>query len=124
MVGILVVILAGGYLLYGGMRSSSMYYLTVDEILQRRPELSGKGLRVGGWVVPESVQWDARTLKLRFQIADSSGRRLEVIHRGVVPDNFTSAQGVIVEGVLDPGGYLKAQTILTKCPSRYEPEKE
>jgi cytochrome c-type biogenesis protein CcmE len=48
---------------------------------------------------------------------------LAVEYTGVVPDMFAEGRDVIVEGeYID--GVLQAKTVMTSCPSKYEPELE
>ena len=43
---------------------------------------------------------------------------------GSRPSNFGRATEAIVEGELDSNGVFKADTLLLKCPSRYEEAPE
>ena len=38
----------------------------------------------------------------------------------VVPDTFQADREVVVEGTLDESGVFRADTLLTKCASKYE----
>jgi cytochrome c-type biogenesis protein CcmE len=65
---------------------------------------------------------------MRFHIGDFAGPdrvpvegTVVVAYTGVVPDMFAEGRDVIIEGrYVD--GTLQAQTIMTSCPSKYEPE--
>jgi cytochrome c-type biogenesis protein CcmE len=57
---------------------------------------------------------------LEFTIMEG-GKSLPVIYRGMVPDTFRAGREIVIEGHLDSGGVFQADTILTKCPSKYEP---
>jgi cytochrome c-type biogenesis protein CcmE len=46
-----------------------------------------------------------------------------VHYQGILPDMFAEGRDVIVEGRYDAGNTLAAKTIMTSCPSKYEPEK-
>jgi cytochrome c-type biogenesis protein CcmE len=37
---------------------------------------------------------------------------------------FQAGAGVIVEGQIGPDGVLKADNLMTSCPSKYEEEKK
>jgi cytochrome c-type biogenesis protein CcmE len=45
-----------------------------------------------------------------------------VVYRGALPDAFKDQPGteVVAEGRLDGQGIFLAQTLITKCPSKYE----
>lgn len=108
-----------GYLTYTGIRDTMAYYLTVSELLAKGPSAENMGLRVGGEVVPDSVQWNPKDLKLRFWIRDGESS-LQVHYQGVVPDSFKPGKEVIVEGRYTAEGLFKAATIMPTCPSKYE----
>ena len=52
---------------------------------------------------------------------DDNGNEMKVIYEGTIPNNFESAQSVVVTGKYKEG-YFHAKDILTKCPSKYEEE--
>lgn len=123
-IGALVIAAAVGYLVYAGVRETSVYYLTVQEFLGRRESLRGTRVRVAGRVRQGSVSWDPRTLHLAFTLGGF--RRSEgvpVRYTGVLPDMFAEGRDVIVEGRYDADGTLEARSILTSCPSKYEPAR-
>ncbi len=118
-----VLILGGiGYLVYTGIRDTSMYYLTPSEVIKMGEEAYTKGLRLGGFVADGSIQWDPKELQLEFQVIDENGKtRIPVVYQGVVPDTFENGIEIVVEGSYSPAGIFKATTLLPKCPSKYEP---
>lgn len=118
-----------GYLAVTGAQSSMMYYYTPDEFASRLtadPTARELGIKMGGRVVPGSVQYDPRTLDLRFTIVDiATGRTTyPVAHNGPLPDTFEEGRDVVVEGKLAADGTFAATTVLTKCGSRYEAVEE
>jgi cytochrome c-type biogenesis protein CcmE len=113
-------------IVYGSMTASS-YYLTVSEIqeqVQRGDTVVGQRIRVNGAVVADSEDWDAQEVTLRFVIEDEDGETLPIVFFGPRPDNFQRAASAIVEGELLADGTFQADTLLLKCPSRYEEEPE
>lgn len=125
-VGLVAVVV---YLAVTGAKSSMMYYYTPDELAARLttdPSARELGIKMGGRVVPGSVQYDQRTLDLRFTIVDiASGRTTyPVMHNGPLPDTFEEGRDVVVEGKLAADGSFQATTVLTKCGSRYEAAEE
>jgi cytochrome c-type biogenesis protein CcmE len=121
-----------GYLMVAGLQTSSTYYFTVAEFLPRKDELVGQGIRVAGRVAEGSLrkQTTVKGTEMAFVIGDFEGPgrvavegTVPVAYTGVVPDMFGEGRDVIVEGrYVD--GTLQAQTVLTSCPSKYEPELE
>jgi cytochrome c-type biogenesis protein CcmE len=118
----LVVFLALAYLGYRGFSGSASYYYTVSEVVEKGDSVYGKNVRVNGDVVPGSVDWKPERLALSFVIADV-GESLLVTYKGIVPDAFKAGNEVVVAGKLNADGVLRATEILTKCPSKYEPEE-
>ncbi len=81
--------------------------------------LNGKSVRVSGQVADDSIKRDGITLRFTLVEAQTS---LPVTYQGVVPDTFKPGSDVVIEGRLNSAGIFEASTILTKCPSKYEPE--
>jgi cytochrome c-type biogenesis protein CcmE len=122
-IGASIIVAAVAYLVYTGIRETSVYYLTIEELLSRREAVAGEGLRVAGRVGSKSVDWNGATLDLKFRLAnfeDSDG--IPVVYNGVLPDMFAEGRDVIVEGTYARDGSFHARTLLTACPSKYEAE--
>lgn len=123
-VGAAVIAAAVSYLVYAGIRTSSMYYFELDEFLARRDAHVGEMLRVKGWVRADSVRWDPQTNDLAFELARQDGSDpVPVSYRGILPDMFGPGREVVVEGRFGDGA-IAARQILTSCPSKYEPGTE
>ncbi len=120
MIAALVILLAIGYLVFNGIKSTTVYYLTVTELQAQKASLQGQPVRVAGQVVEGSIVRNTTDLTLRFVMYDDSGQ-LPVVHKGLVPDIFGEQVEVIVEGVYT-GGEFYSTTLLAKCPSRFEGE--
>lgn len=124
--------LIGGFLVIGlvvvlivqATMSTGAYYLTVEELDARGTAMIGERVRVSGAVVDGSEVWEPKEMTLRFAISDESGMPLEIVFYGPRPDNFQRAAEAIVEGELLADGSFQANTLLLKCPSRYEEEPE
>jgi cytochrome c-type biogenesis protein CcmE len=118
-VGAVIIFAAIGFLVFNAMGSSGAYYMTVSELTEQAAEYHGKTVRVSGVVVDESVDYNASELILRFNIGDETNQ-LPIYFHGPRPDNFVRAAEAIVEGKYGDDGVLYANTLLLKCPSRYE----
>ena len=121
LIGGIIIIFAIGYLAFTGFRASAAYYYTVSETVDKGSSIYGEKLRVNGTVAADSIVSDIDTLTLTFTIGEG-GESLPVVYKGARPDNFRADVDVVVEGQLDPSGVLQATSILTKCPSKYEPQ--
>lgn len=120
--GILLVASATGFLVYKATGDNLTYYREVDELMAATGGVEGK-LRVSGDVVEGSVVRDETTRELRFEIANPGEQgtaRIPVVYAGTVPDIFKPGIQVVVEGRMDESGTFRAETLLAKCPSKYQ----
>lgn len=113
----LILLGAVAYLVWASFPQGVVYYQTVKELKQRPND--PQPVRVAGVVAAGSIQRDTANARLQFQIADS-GDSLPVVYTGVVPDIFGPGISVVVEGQRDASGVFQAQTLLAKCPSRFQ----
>ncbi len=120
----LAVAIALGYLGFTAFQGASMYYLTVSELLARNDAAYGERVRLTGKAEDGSVVRIPETNTLRFAVADGDGASLPVIYSGTVPDAFKEGADVVVEGSLTPAGTFEADSLLVKCPSKYEAAPE
>ena len=93
------------------------YYETVDELGGSAP--AGR-VRVGGPIVPGSIEWNNAGRSLTFQL-QGDAKPLRVTYRGFAPDSFRDGATVIVEGELSQDGTFAAYSLLVKCPHQYVP---
>jgi cytochrome c-type biogenesis protein CcmE len=112
-----VALVAVVYLIVSAVRGSAAFYLTVEELLEKGP--SGRTVRVAGTIAEQSILWRVRDMVLEFEISDQSGR-LPVVYHGSRPDMFRDGAEIVAEGQYTTRGIFEAQTLLLKCPSKYE----
>lgn len=127
MIGALIIVAAIGYMIYAAVEQSSHYYYTLSEVKAMGERAKGRSLRVEGKIAPGTIAPDATKLKWRFEVKDrkkESSMTLPVYYEGVAPDMMQDDIDVVVEGKLDEQGTLVATTVLTSCPSRYDPAGE
>ena len=124
--GVAAVVVVGviAYLMISGLSQHTIYYLEVSELLEDPTKFDMKGARISGDVVANSIVKDTMDKKLlQFAISDANGTAMNVEYKGVVPDAFEEGVTVIVEGNYDPVKQIFfANTLLAKCPSKYEGE--
>ena len=121
--GVGVLALAAGLVLFA-LRDSIVFFNSptdVSEKLARNELAPGTRVRLGGLVKPGSVERGAE-LAVRFDVTDGN-RDIRVAYRGLLPDLFREGQGVVAEGVVEPGGMFRADTILAKHDERYMPKE-
>ncbi len=122
LIGGIIILLALGYLGYTSFAGAATYYYKVSEVLAKGSSVYDVNVKVEGHVAPDSVQRESAGRLIRFTISDiGGGQSLPVVFKGVAPDTFKADSDVVVEGRLGSDGIFQAQTIMTKCPSKYEP---
>ena len=133
LVGALLIVSAVGYLIYTGIQETKVYYFTMDEFLLKKATLANEDIRVAGRVQAGSIQWDPAALNLTFVLTpieqepipvEVTQAGVSVSYQGILPDMFAEGRDVIIEGMYTPEQQLVASTIMTSCPSKYEPEIE
>jgi cytochrome c-type biogenesis protein CcmE len=115
---------AVGAMLYALQQNIDLFYtptqlvdgLGKDKV---KPQI-GQRLRIGGMVVPGSVQRDAETLKVSFDLVDT-GPLVRVIYEGILPDLFREGQGIVAQGVLVDATTIAATEVLAKHDEEYMP---
>jgi cytochrome c-type biogenesis protein CcmE len=117
--GGLVILAAIAYVTVSSFQSNAVYYFTLQEFNAQRAKIVGQTVRVNGPLDKSSIQLDQKNMVLNFKMIDG-GVVLPVVYRGVVPDTLTTGESVVAEGHLDSQGVFQADTILVKCPSKYE----
>jgi cytochrome c-type biogenesis protein CcmE len=106
-----------------GVKEFGQYSLSPSELAAKTAADStyyDLGLKMNAKVVPGSIQRDAATQTINFQVTDGA-KTYPVSYRGLAPDTFTDQQDieVVVEGRLGHDGVFRATTLLAKCGSRY-----
>lgn len=115
-----VIALTLSYLVYGGVKETMVYYLTLDELMDRVPSVYEERVRVSGTVVPGSIRKEIDG-SLEFKLTDGE-QVMGVKYRGIIPDIFRDNVEAVVEGAYTPGGVFEADVLLAKCPTKYESE--
>ncbi len=108
---------AVAYLIYSAAQGAGVYYHTIGEV--KAGAAGSSQVRVVGKVVGGTIDYDAKSMILRFTMADG-GETMPVVYKGVLPDAFMADADVIVEGRYVAGQPFEAKELLTKCPSKYE----
>jgi cytochrome c-type biogenesis protein CcmE len=117
-----VLVATFGWLLYGGLNKNVVFFLTPKELVARGASAYDVPVRLGGQVKPGSVQWNAQTLKLQFEVIDDSDTVL-VHETGAPPQMFQPGMGVVVEGRLGRDNVFKATNLMVKHSNEYHPPK-
>lgn len=81
----------------------------------------GTRVRLGGLVADGSVKRGADGL-VEFTVTDTVAN-VPVSFVGILPDLFREGQGVVAEGVIEPSGLLRADTVLARHDETYMPKE-
>ncbi len=114
-----VLALALGLVLFA-LRDSIVFFYGPTAIAEKGIA-PGTRLRLGGLVQAGSVQRGADQ-NVRFAVGDGN-RTMQVAYRGLLPDLFREGQGVVAEGVLQPDGSFRADSVLAKHDENYMPRE-
>jgi cytochrome c-type biogenesis protein CcmE len=117
--GVILAVIA--FVMFSSFQSNTVYYYHLGELDGQRQSLVGKTIRVNGPLDKSTIQIDQKNLVLTFNLVEG-GVVLPVVYKGVIPDTLNSGESVVAEGRLDSNGVFQADTILVKCPSKYEKE--
>lgn len=115
--GIIVAAILGG-VLYQSLQSTVFFY-TPAEILAAPDRFREKTIRIGALVEPNSTEWDAEKVLLKFRVTEDRQHFIPVVYTGVKPDMFREGQGVVVEGRIDGQGVMLASNLLVKHSEDY-----
>lgn len=129
--GFTIIVICLFYLVVTGFQETAMYYFTVTELEARETEFVGKRIKLAGRVIPNSIERDDNEMSLRFAIweppvqgtagdSEAVRSRRTITYKGIVPDTFKDGADVVLEGVTHNSGVFQAETLLAKCPSKYE----
>jgi cytochrome c-type biogenesis protein CcmE len=118
-IGGLLILGAIAYVTLSSFQTNAIYYLNLKELNAQRGSLINQPVRVNAPLDRSSIQFDDKTLVLKFNLKDEN-LLLPVVYKGVKPDTFEQGESVVAEGKLGTDGVFQASTILVKCPSKYE----
>ena len=120
-----VVAMAVAYMVYAAFPGNALYFVTVSEFMGGDEYQDGRVLRVSGKLVPDSFHRQDNSTLARFQLVDKEGTgsdaSLDATYVGVMPDLFFNPHSeIILEGSYTPERVFETDSILVKCPSKYQ----
>ena len=118
-VGIVVIGGGIGYFMYQAMQSSWSYYYSVDEFTTSAKKTQEYSFRIAGKVKPGSIKRDLQKMDMEFTLQGDE-TQIPVYYNGTVPENFTDDIEVVVEGRRDAEGVFEANSLVTRCESKYK----
>jgi cytochrome c-type biogenesis protein CcmE len=114
-----VLLALAAWLTVAGLSSSVVYFYAPSELAEKAH--AGQTIRLGGLVQEGSVR-HGEDGAVRFVVSDGAGQT-EVRYAGILPDLFREGQGVVTEGVYQPGQIFEATQVLAKHDETYMPRE-
>lgn len=79
-----------------------------------------KPIRIGGYVVRDSVKRSDVGLEVNFSLTDGSAE-VSVSYTGILPDLFSEGEAAVAKGKLVSGNHFLATEVLAKHDENYTP---
>src|ERR1700739_3769929 len=102
------------------MKDSIVFFNSPTDVVEKHVA-PGSRIRLGGLVRPGSIVRGS-DLAVRFDVTDGENT-IPVAYQGILPDLFREGQGVVTEGVVQPSGPFKADSVLAKHDENYMPKE-
>ena len=113
-----IIVIFLGIMIYLFTQSNIQYQDDFTQVMNTTKTVKA----TGSWVKEKSYHHDKENNTFSFYMIDENGNEMKVVYNGSIPNNFETAQSVVVTGKY-VDGYFHAKDILTKCPSKYEDEQ-
>ncbi len=114
-------LVAAGLLAAWALRNQASYFYVPAEIVAN-PPAPDRGVRLGGMVERGSITTEVDNVTIRFIVADGKAR-VPVRFKGITPDLFQEASGVVAEGTFGKDGTFAAERLLAKHDENYVPRE-
>ena len=116
-IGIAIILAAVGWEAVSGFQQSKTYYVTVKELTSGKT--THQHVRVGGIIVPGSIQRNGQILTFRIS-QEAESIPVTYVGKETLPDDFKGGANAIVEGSYLADGTFRAQRVQAKCASKYK----
>lgn len=122
---IITILLVAGliYVVFTGIRRTSVYYFTFEEFMNKREKASEKVIRLSGNIVPNTIKIEKGIASF---LMGNEKQSVKVIYQGALPDLiYQDSAKVMVEGIYKPEeNTFYATFLMTQCPSKYQAQKK
>ena len=106
------------FLAYGNVGENLVYYWGPTELREAGDDAVGASIRLGGLVVPGSIERSPDSLDLRFQVTDGKAT-VPVFASTVPPAMFRGGTGVVIEGTARKDGVFESRRLMVKHDNEY-----
>ncbi len=123
--GLVALLVAGGALTYlsmGDLGENLVYYWSPTE-LKEAPNAKNAIVRLGGMVVPGTMNWDRDNSHVTFDVTDGK-HTVSVDSNSNPPAMFREGIGVVVEGQLGSDGIFRSERVMVKHSNEYQAPDE
>ena len=105
LIGGLLIVAAVVYLIVSSTQASAQYYLTIDELITKGEEVSDRDIKISGAVDGDTIDYDSKSLTLRFTIVnvpgdldeiEEAGGLAEVLHEALVDPEQIPTKNIIL----------------------------
>ena len=141
LIGISLIVVAVLAVMGFTILGNSSMEVKVNELLAQQaanPNISERSLKLTGFVVGDSIVYDANSSHLEFDVVNSrddlisnlaTAKRMRVVADKVAkPDTLVHEASAIVTGKLNPDGRFHAgnspDALLLQCPTKYAAAKD
>ena len=141
LIGISLIVVAVLAVMGFTILGNSSMEVKVNELLAQQaanPNISERSLKLTGFVVGDSIVYDANSSHLEFDVVNSrddlisnlaTAKRMRVVADKVAkPDTLVHEASAIVKGKLNPDGRFHAgnspDALLLQCPTKYAAAKD
>ena len=118
-----IALLAFGYFAFTAFQAATSFYLSVDELVDRGPVVGETYVQVKGSLKPFSFQRESNTSLVAYFQLEDGGAVVDATYNGVLPDLFFNPHSeIVLGGQYGADGILVVdrESVLIKCPSKYE----
>ena len=99
--------------------NNTIYYYTTSEAIENITAISSEGIKLGGFVVSESVSKGSID-ETNFEITDGN-KTIKIVFDGFIPELFQDEMGVILDGYFE-NNIFYSDDMLVKHDNEYVSE--
>lgn len=110
----------------GDLGKNLVYYWSPKELVEQGENAVGPTIRLGGVVVPGSIQWNPDGTELRFKVANGlepEAPAVLVSTREIPPQMFREKIGVVVEGTYSETKVFSSNRLMVNHSNEYRAPK-
>lgn len=124
-IALAAILVAGGalaWIAFGSIGENLVYYWKPSEMQAQGDKAIGATVRLGGVVVPGSIDTTSDSPNLRFKVADShnpGAAKVDVRLTETPPQMFRDGIGVVVEGSLSKDNLFRSNRLMVNHSNEY-----